>query len=303
MKKSKVIVPAMALLLFSTAASITGTVAWFTSVRTFTTEAGNFEVGQLDGNLACAVTEGVATDVTNNKVSFEANSILGDASYNHTTDHLWTDIAETSNYEDLGTWGDAKWTYGTVNGVKYYYAATWTMTFSYTFVAEQTSMNLFFNIHDAVATITKSGGAEVNSSSSQPAANTAQGFRIAFVGGAAGTATNGVVWAPYRNYSANFSYVSNTSNLADYSSGSTGDILDSSAKTVDALNHAADAIPATTAANYLGTFTKPDSGGVVNLAIRCTAWFDGTDPSIVTGNDTIMQAIKVTMPFYIRKAA
>ena len=65
MKKSKVIIPAMALLLFSTAASITGTVAWFTATRVFTTSADTFAVNSIDGNLEAAVTARVGTQKKN----------------------------------------------------------------------------------------------------------------------------------------------------------------------------------------------------------------------------------------------
>ena len=63
MKKSKVIVPAMALLVFSTAASITGAYAWFTSNRTFNTSAGEFEIINNEGNMAYSITGGAAVTV------------------------------------------------------------------------------------------------------------------------------------------------------------------------------------------------------------------------------------------------
>ena len=324
MKKSKVIIPAMALLLFSTAASVTGTVAWFTSTRTFTSDAGNFQVGQLDGNLDCDVTAGIATTASDDNISFNANSILADASYNHTTDHLWTDVPGTDGtlFSDLGTWGDAKWTHGTVNSITYYYAATWTLTFKYEFVAETKNVNLFFDIEQATARITKNGNDDIASSASQPTANTAKGFRIAFVTGAAGSASNGVVWAPYRAQETldegdpteheAIRYVSDEDTIGDYTgTAAAGDLLDANANTVDALKGSAGTghlqapgtTPATTATNYLGTFTKPAVPGIVPLVVRVTAWFEGTDPNIVTNNSTVMQALKVTMPFYVRDAA
>jgi hypothetical protein len=76
MKKSKVIIPAMALLLFSTAASITGTVAWFTSTRTFTTTVGNFSVVEAEGNLNCTLAADIGTtyDSVSNTVSVQKAS-------------------------------------------------------------------------------------------------------------------------------------------------------------------------------------------------------------------------------------
>jgi hypothetical protein len=244
MKKSKVIIPAMALLLFSTAASVTGTVAWFTSTRTFESKAGNFEVGQLDGSLACEVTAGLATELDGtNNISFKDKSILADASYNHTTDHLWTDVPGTDGtaFSDLGYWGDQKWTHGEVGETTYYYAATWTYKFSYTFVAETKAVNLFFNIEQATARITKNGNDSVAESTSEPTADTAKGFRIAFVTGAAEHPADGVVWAPYRVQGteadhATIRYVKDAATVADYTgTAAAGDLLDADAKTVDAL--------------------------------------------------------------------
>ncbi|MDY6391338.1 MAG: hypothetical protein SPL80_00700 [Bacilli bacterium] len=328
MKKSKVIIPAMALLLFSTAASITGTVAWFTSTRTFTTHAGNFAVGSLDGNLDCTLTEGLATDVVadaqstkNQSISLEANSKLADASYNHANDHLYTDIADSSSYEDLGVWTNTtsftppatqtKWFYGDIGSptaTHWYYAATWTMTFTYEFVAEKTDVNLFFNVRAATSTITAGTSTSV--------ADTAQGFRLAFVTGSAGSPANGVVWAPFATQGTwdddgnngtpevpTIRYVSSTSGLGAYTRGAgTGDLLDASDKTNDAYNHAATDTPATTATNYIGTFTKPATPGPISLAVRCTVWFEGTDPKITTRDGIDMQAIKVSLPFYVRNA-
>ena len=44
MKKSKIIVPALAIITLSTAASITGTVAWFTANRTASVTVGDMAV-------------------------------------------------------------------------------------------------------------------------------------------------------------------------------------------------------------------------------------------------------------------
>ena len=63
MKKSKVIVPSLGILLLSAAASISGTVAWFTANRTFELDAGNFAVISTKTNLECEVTAGVGTKV------------------------------------------------------------------------------------------------------------------------------------------------------------------------------------------------------------------------------------------------
>ena len=48
MKKSRIIVPALAMLTLSVAASVTGTVAWFSASRTKTLTANNLAVLNKD---------------------------------------------------------------------------------------------------------------------------------------------------------------------------------------------------------------------------------------------------------------
>ena len=61
MKKSKIIVPALALIAFSTAASITGTVAWFTASRSATMSLGTYTVASVAKGLSYSL--GASGDV------------------------------------------------------------------------------------------------------------------------------------------------------------------------------------------------------------------------------------------------
>lgn len=307
MKKSKVLVPAMALLLFSTAASITGTVAWFSSTRVFTSQAGKFSVAQLEGNLACTVTPGIATAASGDNITFNANTALGDASFNATSKLLYTDVADTETFRSLGAWalsatGDsAGWQYGTANGITYYYAATWKYTFTYTFMAEQTDMNLYFDVNKSVSTFYKTDGTEAG----DEAVNTAQGFRMAFVS----DTNKKVVWAPFRAQeptgdegNPTIRYVSSTdSDLGTFDSVV---LLDKTAKASDtyALGTAADS-KAANLDNCIGTFDVPDHPGNVTIEVEMTAWYEGTDPAIVTNGSTKMQQVSATLPFTVRAAA
>ena len=66
-KKSKfVILPALATLVLTGVASVTGTVAWFTANRAVTVTGNKFETKILDGDLSVAITKGVGIkeDVT-----------------------------------------------------------------------------------------------------------------------------------------------------------------------------------------------------------------------------------------------
>lgn len=86
MKKSKIIVPALAVLLLSTAASVTGTVAWFTASRTFLMTAGDFAVVNTKDNLECKLLGdfGTIADDAAHKISTKDGFKLTDASFDHT---------------------------------------------------------------------------------------------------------------------------------------------------------------------------------------------------------------------------
>ena len=85
MKKSKIIVPALAILVLSTAASITGTVAWFTAQNTFNTQVGEFAVVRTNGDLRVVQTAGIGTSKSGDDIVVASNSKLTDGSFDHTT--------------------------------------------------------------------------------------------------------------------------------------------------------------------------------------------------------------------------
>ena len=75
MKKSRIIVPALAMLTLSVAASVTGTVAWFTASRTASIKASNLAAFNTDGDLSLILTagnqgDGSVTDNTNIKANY-----------------------------------------------------------------------------------------------------------------------------------------------------------------------------------------------------------------------------------------
>ena len=88
MKKSKVIIPALALMAFSVAASITGTVAWFTASRVATVKAGSFAVVNTTTNLSVSLASGVGTTATDSgddhTITVTDGYKLTDAAFDHT---------------------------------------------------------------------------------------------------------------------------------------------------------------------------------------------------------------------------
>ncbi len=291
MKKSRIIVPALGILLLSTAASISGSVAWFTATRTFSTDIADFQVVNTDGALAVEMAGGVRTtaELDKQSVSIDADTKLGDASLNHTTGNLYTDTVVSTTYKDLGTIAEAeatasKWLVGGTT----YYAVSWTMNFKYTFSADLTQQNLYLNPTSSMSA-TKTVDAEGDHTE-----KSSLGFRIAFVGQTA-TVTNKRVWSDLQT-DANMQssdYVASTSAKGNYS----GDII-STADTGGTSGLVADtaATAATSAPNCLGYFTGT-AGNTTTISFKCVAWFEGCDTNVITGTE--MQKVTASMKFFV----
>lgn len=321
MKKSKLIVPAaLAVMLLSTAASVTGTVAWFTANRTVSIDADNFEVVSTDGSLSYSLTAGNCTSVTGSgtsaKVSVSTDLKLTDASVDFTTasaPRVFTDEAlDTGNQPNTFsevTLGSGK-TFlsaneyavpGTNNTV--FYCATWKITFSYDFNGGPTSVDLFFNAGESTMSYTKTRDA-LNSATT----NTFTGFRIGMA-----TSSKAIVFADhetlgYCNYitqsGTNAAAVASSAAAGSYAaytlvSASGGNLVDSSITTsnfalaVDGTNGN------TSRGDYLGTISKPAEGTTGTFDVNCYAWFEGTDPGIV--NNSEFHKMASALKFYTRR--
>ena len=96
MKKSRIIVPALAMLTLSVAASVTGTVAWFTASRTASMSASSVAAVNTAGNLSYTLIAGVGTQVSSNSVTL---SPMMDASVNATAN--FTDATPITNGDNI----------------------------------------------------------------------------------------------------------------------------------------------------------------------------------------------------------
>ena len=121
LKKSAVVIPALAMIAVTAAASVSGTVAWFTANRAVSVTAGNFVSSKLDSSLTVESTGGVGTSVDNDKkiISVDSKDTLTHGSYDakaitgNTEGHLYVanlaDGADSvSNYTDYGPESAAK---------------------------------------------------------------------------------------------------------------------------------------------------------------------------------------------------
>ena len=331
MKKSKVIIPAMAMILFSTAASISGTVAWFTANRVFNMTVSQFKVANLDGNLEATLAEGVGTTSVNNNthaVTVPETNLLIDGSFNHnaaetTALHAFKlDTDGTNKYKDMSTASENNWKYTTRNSNKYYVAISWTISFKYTFAdGETTDIGVYLDLANSLVT-----DPETDAVNSKP--NAAKAFRIAFVNGG-----HNVVWAPLadenttkgvssynlgtaeggdgESHANKYTYVNSVSTVGNYDPAATGDTAskDFIYKGTTASDAPVDMTAGnTTRTDRVATIKMGYVDGEVNPAantaktgsttVTCVAWFEGSDPNVV--NSTVMNPLSASMKFYSR---
>ena len=159
-KKSKIIVPALGLILLSTAASISGSVAWFTANRTATITAGEFAVVKTGDDLKVTLgaVAGVNTPAENDvAISVKTGYKLTDSSFNHakfdapilpiiTPDTARGNVATTNGAVALASASESNLLRGAESG-KTYSAFVWTMQFQVSFSASATKdQGLFLDL-------------------------------------------------------------------------------------------------------------------------------------------------------------
>ena len=327
MKKSKIIIPALAMIAFSTAASVSGAVAWFTASRQATIKAGTYAVVKTNADLACEVTAGVGTKATNpvgegarlielekdyevSSANVTYKSKLTDGSFNHTNSTFYTPSSDGKSFvQSLCGFGltdenlTTKLTRATTDIAatqtteavheKIYTAVTWKMKFTVSFGAVPGNVGLFLDT--AASSYVEANGDPVE---------TAAGFRTAIIS----TAVGGVkkVYAPLQT-TANCRYIPqyiapNEQEVTDM----TGTAYTSGLISSDVVTAiASDPLPANSIAesaaaardDYFGTFTF-SSGAPVSLEFDVVCWFEGTDPEIVNrATAAEYQAVKSTLIF------
>ena len=296
MKKSKILIPAVAVLALSVGASVTGTVAWFTSSRSATITAANFASVKLGADLSVEVTADAksGTTVTGNAVSIDGNLTHG--SYNAVVGATGSayvaslnDDKTVATYVDLGT-ADShdtgstpvattnKWlattTYGTANNEKVWYAVSWSMSFKLKASTETEVNHLLFDVNDSEFKDSKNG-------------NTVKGLRIALM-------------------SKSDLLVIGGDNELKHVKGTTASDVES----FSTENYVA--ISETTAKyNDLATFASnldlgilPSDGSALNFTV--VAWFEGENTNVVdkiNNADVVMSNVATTLSFYARKSS
>ena len=326
-KKSAVVIPALARIAVTAAASVSGTVAWFTANRSVTVNASNFAAQSQNGDLTISLVDntllGVTEDTDSKSVKRADNSVLTDASFDLT--NLYTKVMDddgnVTGFKDLGVIKvdsgngggevfNSNWSANAGSGVTLYYAVSWTWNFTYTFTSDTTDMALYFDLGASSFAFTEQ---KVNKQTVDMTGthqdtytgNVSKGFRLAMVSKAS-TEPHNIVWAP--NEADVKTHVQGTKkdNQPETFSDSAS-FLDSVfhadletagyTKAIDVLKETDSQISAQNNSYcYLGRLTKAAN----NFNVVCTAWFEGTDTTNVV-NSAQNIAVSATQKFYVRK--
>ena len=293
MKKSRIIIPALAMIAFSMVASISGAVAWFTATRTASFDAGSYALVKISSNLSVDLDAGLATSIgtnsTSNKEEVNFSGVLSHGSVNHTNGNAFvsTDGTSATAVDLLSSETQASaLSLGTdvATSKTVYAAATFKMTFTLNFGAVQ-SPDVALYLDAAHTTFTASTDSPEKS-----------GFRVAIIDGA--SASNDLVIAKEQT-STNCHYVQTASDMPGTGAYS-GDLI-ASDTSVAALP-AAGTLSGTQAAarvDYIGTFAyaNKDSSNNVTLEFTVACWYEGSDPNIVDKGYVINQSMGVVLAF------
>ncbi len=335
MKKSKIIVPALGLLLLSTAASVSGTVAWFTANRAFNTNAGNFAVVKTNTDLVCVMAGGIGTKLvdqddntgaspvySNDSIALnetEATSSakgaaveLTDASFDHDTKNVIEPDADGVKVGATKGLSDSlvRATYDTANTSPnlatthtVYSALTWEMDFRVSYSAAAGNSGLFFDLSKTSFVKAADNGALTEAG---------KGFRLAFIPASGtnddnNTYLTGNTRVLARGTTTGISYIDNATAGQTFVNDTDG--TSPASYTAPILIDGDDTytLPADNAAStsslasvnaYLGKFVA-EPAKTVHLKFTVVAWYEGTDPNVVNAS-ALEEKVKANLAFELR---
>ena len=324
-KKSKIIVPALALITATTAASVTGTVAWFTANRAATVTATSFHTTTLSSNLNVLVSQFGSNysigATTNDTKESDSGSVTIDGYLTHgsyaaqklTSDgatetgaNLYTPLMDSSKVTGYASQGRAEaehtdavlnedqttktpakdlWKAGTKTesgeSKNVWYAVAWKMTFTVDASLDGVTSTLHFDPATTTFTDSIDNG------------TTIAGLRVALM-----TKSSFVVAAgdnKVTHVSGEGTISTSTPLTASFDSANFVNVVSTTTPTYPA-DHDTDL--KTKATNYyLG-----DIDATNGLTVIAVAWYEGTDASIVTDDDTVMSNVTASLAFYSRQA-
>ncbi|MCQ2770981.1 MAG: hypothetical protein MJ236_04195 [Clostridia bacterium] len=310
MKKSKILVPALGILALSTAAAVSGTVAWFSASRSVDFAVSSTVINP-EGALKVTLAAGPATQVNaeGTAVSLKDNIALRDASVDIGTT-LKSPVVYRAHLDGSGEHAtsfdvcpDALTTKASTTSSKtpdsktfdVWYVATWTATFSMPDSPTTESFDIYFDEAES------SYGVDVS-------AAVQNAYRVGMY---SPQSTAASVWAPKHTVDSTFtaSYVdadttvvigentSTTPATKTYTLTNNGNYTCCKGTVTDSVTAAV----AHADNKYLGTIT----GGSGNLTVTFISWFEGTDPDCITTSNFAAGAYSVasgTMSFNVLPA-
>lgn len=304
MKKSKILIPAFAVLALSVGASVSGTVAWFTASRS-QSFSSTFAVKDINGDLGITLkgNKNAGTSLVSDKIVVDGNLTHGSFDATNKKDapaKLY--VASLSNnpnagendpkfivdrYNDLGTIPNqptntedaninSKWLAGTDKENKHiWYGVAWEATVTLGETAISGTNHLFLDF---------------NTSKASDATKANAGFRLAIMGN---TGDDAIVLGNKAEQANHVTGEDKTSNKGTFKKwhqfGSTV------AKAMDEQTIA----EFKDNGGYIGEFATPvDGESEINL--KFVAWFEGEDVDVVS-NNTVTTAVAATLSFYARR--
>lgn len=289
MKKSRIIIPALAMIAFSMVASISGAVAWFTATRTASVSAGSYAVVKTSANLDCQVKPGLGTTASGNTAT--VGGVLTHASVNHKNGKVMLPAADGLSIQSevalaSASLSDLELGTDVASSSKIYAAITFELEFTINFGAVQSSdIGLFLNAETSSFSYDTSSTDEY------------KGFRMAFI------AHDEPTHASSKNtVFADQQVASKCTYVASQAGYSTPTSYDADDKDLIDYNYSTSLPTAASAsrADYLGTFAWADRNtSTNNLTLKFTVvgWYEGTDENIVDKGYVINQAVTATLNF------
>ena len=310
-KKSKIIIPALALITATTVASVTGTVAWFTAARVATVNASTFETRALDANLLVKSTQLVGTSASETTAAATStvtvDGSLTHGSYNATASNgtysgeLYVanvdESATVSSYSSHGILAKAQentaaptaethstWWAGSYiesNNIKnIWYGVAWQMEFSSTHSADDT-LSLFVDYKTTTFSDGVTGG------------TTMPGLRIALMTG------NTVRVLGGESTETNHVTGTNTGNVSKFGNG-----VYNYVGTNSQYSKANDKTDFSSNVGLLGAMSANENSKTSStLTVTAVAWYEGESSAIVTkttSGDSIMSKVSASLSFYTR---
>lgn len=282
-KKSKfVILPALATLVLTGVASVTGTVAWFTANRTVSAAASQFKAEAEGGALSITTSALTGTTISlEDSNNIVVDGVLTHGSYDFTNLYTVTILdGEPTTYGSLdgATQNNSKWlAYTKTDSTKVWYGVSWKWTISYNAVSADDKIAVILDQKESKYSDATdvNGGFEI--------AMSANSKQIVFGNNdvrthvsAAGEITGGTGATATFTDADNLHYLTNSNSYTRKADKQTE------------ATYTADG-------GYIATLDSTTQ----SVDVTCVAWYEGTDPVAVTDKIT-ETAIKADFTFYSR---